>query len=146
MQLFNDKQKVEFIEELEVEAENYAQNTAGKLMFALNAFDQNSYVPKKHKNREFPFEILRGYTDECQIEISIPEGYFFEAKPNNSELKTEFGEYKIEFITINPKTIICKRRLLIKKGLYENNKYESYRKFREAIAKLDNSKTVISKS
>ncbi|MFN3969083.1 DUF3857 domain-containing protein [Flavobacterium sp.] len=146
MQLTNDKNKIEFTEELEMEAESYAQNSAGKLMFALNAFDQNSYVPKKYKTREFPFEVIRGYTDEDEIEISIPEGYIFEAKPNNAELKTEFGEYKIEFVSLNPKTIICKRKLVIKKGFYESAKYESYRKFREAIAKLDNSKTVISKS
>lgn len=146
MQLTNDKNKIEFTEELEVEAESYAQNSAGKLMFALNAFDQNSYVPKKYKTREFPFEVIRGYTDEDEIEISIPEGYVFEAKPNNAELKTEFGEYKMEFISVNPKTIICKRKLIIKKGFYESAKYESYRKFRETIAKLDNSKTVISKS
>ncbi|NNT70620.1 DUF3857 domain-containing protein [Flavobacterium sp. IMCC34852] len=146
MQLVNDKNKIEFTEELEMEAESYAQNSAGKLMFALNAFDQNNYVPKKYKNREFPFEIIRGYTDEDEFEISIPEGYIFEAKPNNAELKTEFGEYKIEFVPVNSKTIICKRKLIIKKGFYESSKYESYRKFRESIAKLDNSKTVISKS
>nr|MBP8157777.1 DUF3857 domain-containing protein [Flavobacterium sp.] len=146
MQLVNDRNKIEFTEELEMEAESYAQNSAGKLMFALNAFDQNNYVPKKYKTREFPFEIIRGYTDEDEIEISIPEGYIFEAKPNNAELKTEFGEYKIEFVSVNPKTIICKRKLVIKKGFYESSKYESYRKFRETIAKLDNSKTVISKS
>jgi transglutaminase-like putative cysteine protease len=144
--LNDNPQKVEFTEELEVEAEGYAQNTGGKLMFVLNAFDQNNYVPKKYKTREFPFEIIRGYTDEDEIEISIPEGYIFEAKPNNAELKTEFGEYKIEFVSVNPKTIICKRKLIIKKGFYESAKYESYRKFKETIAKLDNSKTVISKS
>lgn len=146
IQLVNNKQKVEFTEDLELEAESYAQNSAGKLMFALNAFDQMSYVPKKYKTREFPFEIIRGYTDEDETEISIPEGYIFEAKPNNAELKSEFGEYKMEFVSVNPKTIICKRKLVIKKGFYESSKYESYRKFRETIAKLDNSKTVISKS
>lgn len=144
--LNNNKDKIEFTEDLELEAEGYAQNSGGKLMFALNAFDQSSYVPKKYRTREFPFEMDRGYTNEDEIEITIPEGYIVEAKPNGLEQETEFGYYKIEFNTLSPSKILCKRKLVIKKGVYEKSKYESYRKFRETIAKTDNSKIVITKA
>lgn len=146
IKLDNDKNNIEFIEELELKAEGYAQNLNGKLMFAINAFNQNSYVPKKYKTREFPFEIQRGYTDVDEIEVMLPEGFEIEAKPNDFELDNEFGYYKIEFITNDSKKIIYKRKLVIKKGFYENLKYETYRKFRETIAKNDNSKIVIRKS
>jgi hypothetical protein len=142
----NNPKTIEFIEDLEMEAEGYAQNSAGKLLFALNAFDQSSYVPKKHKTREFSFEMDRGYTDESEIEVSIPDGYVVEAKPNGLEQSTEFGNYKIEFNILSPTKILCKRKLVIKKGLYDKSKYESYRKFREIIAKTDNSKIVITKA
>lgn len=141
----NDKNNVQFTEDLELQAESYAQNTGGKLMFAVNAFDQNSYVPKKYKTREFPFEIERGYSNEDEIEISLPEGFSVEAKPNNNEIINEFGSYKIEFITAENNKIICKRKLTIKKGFFESSKYENYRKFRETIARTDNSKILISK-
>ncbi|MGV9004614.1 DUF3857 domain-containing protein [Flavobacterium sp.] len=141
----NDKTNIQFSEEVEIEADNYAQNTGGKLMFAVNAFNQNSYVPKKYKSRELPFEIDRGYTDKDEISVTIPEGYSIEAKPSNVEITTEFGSYKIEFSTIDNKKMICKRTLIINKGFYENTKFESYRKFRETIAKTDNSKILISK-
>lgn len=142
----NNSKTIEFTEDLEFEAESYAQNTGGKLMFALNAFDQSSYVPKKYRTREFPFQMDRGYTDEDEIEITIPDGFSVEAKPNGTELETEFGYYKIEFNTISPNKIMCKRKLVIKKGFYDKSKYESYRKFRETIAKTDNSKIVITKA
>jgi len=142
----NNPNTIEFTEELELEAAGYAQNSAGKLMFALNAFDQNLYVPKKYRTREFPFETETGYTNEADIEITIPDGFMVEAKPNGVELSTEFGNYKIEFKTVSPNKILCKRNLIIKKGLYESSKYESYRKFRETIAKTDNSKIVITKA
>lgn len=141
----NDKNNVLFTEDLEIQAEGYAQNTGGKLMFALNAFDQNSYVPKKYKTREFPFEIERGYSNEDEIEVTLPEGFSIEAKPNNNEIITEFGSYKIEFITAENNKIICKRKLTIKKGFFESSKYENYRKFRETIARTDNSKILITK-
>lgn len=141
----NDKNNVQFTEDFELQAESYAQNTGGKLMFAVNAFDQNSYVPKKYKTREFPFEIERGYSNEDEIEISLPEGFSIEAKPNDNEITTEFGSYKIEFITAENNKIICKRKLTIKKGFFESSKYENYRKFRETIARTDNSKILITK-
>jgi hypothetical protein len=144
--LNNNPKTIEFTEDLELEADGYAQNSGGKLLFALNAFDQDSYVPKKYRNREFPFEMDRGYTNEGEIEITIPEGYIVEAKPNGTEQDTEFGYYKIEFNTISPNKILCKRKLVIKKGLYDKSKYESYRKFRETVAKSDNSKIVITKA
>ncbi|TGD57407.1 DUF3857 domain-containing protein [Flavobacterium humi] len=143
--LQNDPVTIEFTENLEFKAESYAQNSNGKLMFALNAFNQNSYVPKKYKTREFPFEIQRGYTNEDETEITIPEGFSVEAKPNGMELSTEFGNYKIEFSVTGPSTILCKRKLVIKKGLFDKNNYENYRKFRETIARSDNSKIIIAK-
>ncbi|MEO5776821.1 MAG: transglutaminase family protein [Flavobacterium sp.] len=144
--LNNNPKTIEFTEDLELEAEGYAQITGGKLMFALNAFDQSSYVPKKYRTREFPFQMERGYTNEDEIEITIPDGFIVEAKPNGTEQETEFGSYKIEFNTISPNKILCKRKLVIKKGFYDKSKYENYRKFRETIAKNDNSKVVITKA
>ncbi len=143
--LTDNPQTIEFKEELELEAEGYAQNTGGKFMFALNAFDQNWYVPKKHKSREFPFQIQRGYTDESEVEVVIPEGYMIEAKPDGIQLDTEFGNYKIEFKVLSANKILCSRKLVIKKGTYDKTKYESYRKFRETLAKNDNSKIIITK-
>jgi hypothetical protein len=141
----NNQNTIQFTEELELEAQGYAQNSGGKFLFAVNAFDQSTYVPKKYRAREFPFEIERGYSTEEDIEITLPEGYVLEAKPNGTELETEFGYYKIEFNTISPNKLQCKRKLIIKKGFYDKSKYESYRKFKETIAKTDNSKAVITK-
>lgn len=143
--LNNNQNAIEFTEDLELQAENYAQITGGKLMFALNAFDQNSYVPKKYRTREFPFEIERGFTNEDEIEITIPDGFVVEAKPTGMELNTEFGNYKIEFTILGTNKILCKRKLILKKGLFDKSKYEDYRKFRETISKNDNSKTILTK-
>ncbi len=142
----NNTKTIEFIEEVELTAESYAQNSGGKLLFALNAFDQNNYIPKKQKTREFPFQIDRGYTNEAEIEINLPEGFIIEAKPDGIVLDTEFGNYKIEFQILSPTQVLCKRKLIIKKGFYDKTKYENYRKFRESVAKSDNSKIVITKA
>ncbi len=141
----NDKDKIEFIEKFDIEAENYGQLSNGKIMFPLNAFDQYSYVPKKYKTREFPFEIERGYTYESETEITLPDGYSIEAKPNSTEINNEFGNYKIEFLQTSSSKLICKRKFVLFKGFYEKEKYETFRKFLETIAKTDNSKAIIYK-
>ena len=88
----------------------------------------------------------RGFTNEDEIEITIPDGFVVEAKPNGIEQENEFGYYKIEFSALSTTKILCKRKLVIKKGFYDKSKYENYRKFRETIAKNDNSKIVITKA
>lgn len=142
----NDKDKIEFTEKFVIEADNYGQISNGKIMFPLNAFDQYGYVPKKYKTREFPFEIERGYSYESETEINLPEGYQVEAKPNNSEINNEFGNYKIEFSQTSASKIVCKRKLVLLKGFYEKDKYETFRKFLETVAKTDNSKAIIFKA
>lgn len=143
--LQNNPKAVEFTEDLEIEAQGYAQISGGKLLFALNAFEQSLYVPKKYRTREFPFEIERGYTSEENLEIEIPNGFIVEAKPNGLEIDNEFGYYKIEFNVLGSNKLQCKRKFVTKKGVYDKTKYEAYRKFRETVAKTDNSKIVITK-
>lgn len=143
----NNKETIQFTEDLELQAEAYAQKLGeNKFMFALNAFDQNSYIPKKYRSRQFPFQIERGYTSEDEIEINLPVGFTIEAKPLGVEQTTEFGIYKIDFIQVSPLKILCKRKLVIKRGFYDKSKYEEFRKFNEVIAKNDNSKIVIIKA
>lgn len=141
----NDKEKIEFIEDLDLEAANYANNSNDKLMFVLNAFNQESNIPKKHRVREFPFEIKRGSTEEEVLEISFPTGYDVEAMPNTTEIENEYGYYKIEFLKKDSNLIICKRKYILKQGFYEKEKYESFRKFKETISRTDNSKIILTK-
>lgn len=141
----NDSKLIEFNEEIELNATNYAQNNNGKLIFILNAFDQNLFVPKKYKLRESSFTVLRGFSNKSETEIALPEGYFIEAKPSGIELNSEFGYYKIEFNKLTETKLICKRELILKKGSFDKSNYENYRKFRESIAKNDSSKIIITK-
>lgn len=140
----NDTNTILFNEQIEVSATNYAQINNGKLIFVLNAFDQNVFVPKKYKSRENSFRIIRGFSDQSETEISLPADFKIEAKPQGIELNSEFGYYKIEFNQINDK-LMCKRKLIVKQGLFGKENYEIYRKFRETIAKNDSSKVILTK-
>ena len=138
----NNKQAIEFKEKIDLEAENYASKSGQRLMFALNAFNQYSAVPKRYRTRNSPFEIARGFYDFDDIAIDLPENYSVESIPEPVEFQEKFGHYKTE-IQLNDKKIVYKRSLTINKGFYAKSEYEEYRKFIEKIAKNDNAKLVL---
>lgn len=141
----NNKDDIEFIEDLKITAVNYGSKNNDIILFPINAFNQNSNIPKRYRNRKNPFEISRGYVDEDEFEIVIPDGYVIDAKPNDFEINDKFGNYKTEIVVISSNKIKYKRLLSINKGFFDKTEYDNYRKFREQIAKYDNSKIVIKK-
>lgn len=144
--LDNDKGKTEFTEDLSLGADGYASVANDRIIFPINAFNQYSSVPKRYRTRSNPFEISRGFYDEDEITILLPDGYAIEAKPENVQYKDKFGEYRAEYVMVNPHEIRYKRTLQIDDNLYENGDYENFRNFMEKIAKTDNSKVVLIKN
>ncbi|MCF6141658.1 DUF3857 domain-containing transglutaminase family protein [Flavobacterium sp. K77] len=144
--LQNDKDKIEFIENITLSADNYASNSGGKMMLAINAYNQFSGTIKRIRNRKNPFEIPRGYLDTDEIAIVLPSGFQIEFLPANFELKTKYGDYKTEIIKKDHSNLVYKRTILIKKGIYANSDYDSYRLFMEQIAKNDNAKIILTKN
>jgi len=138
----NNKQAIEFTEKIDLEAENYASKSGQRLMFALNAFNQYSAIPKRYRIRNSPFEIARGFYHFYHSAIDLPENYSVESIPESVEFQEKFGHYKTE-IQLNEKKIVYKRSLTINKGFYAKSEYEEYRKFIEKIAKNDNAKLVL---
>ena len=138
----NDKEIVEFTEQLKLKADGYATLNNGNIIFSPNIFNKNTFVPDRYRNRQFDMEIQRGYLDTDEFEIEIPENYLVEALPENVTDKNKFGEYVVDF-SINENTITYKRKLLIKKGEYSKEDYKLYRDFRRKVSKLDKSIIVL---
>ncbi|MNK01323.1 hypothetical protein D3C87_191200 [compost metagenome] len=142
----NDKDNKELVEDIVLEAEGYCNKNGNKIMFAVNAFNQLSTVPQRYRNRINPFEITYGFFDTDEVTIDFPTGFTLEAKPENITISEKFGEYKTEYIIINPTRILYKRSLLINEGYFDSKEYEGYRMFREKIARNDNAKVVLAKN
>jgi hypothetical protein len=141
----NDKEKISFTENVAISAVNYGSSTNNKMMFVVNAFNPHFKTVRRIRNRKNPFEVPRGYYDVDEIAIALPTGFTIESLPNQFELNTKFGEYKIEIIKKDALNLVYKRSILIKKGLYANTEYEEYRLFMEQISRYDNSKIVLAK-
>jgi hypothetical protein len=141
----NNKETVEFQEYIAIEAVGYASISSGRMMFVLNVFNPSKNVPQRYRTRTNPFEIDRGFYDYDETVITLPAEYSIEATPDNFELKDKFGYYKTEYSIVNESEIKYKRTYQINPGLYDKDEYESFRKFKETIAKIDNAKIVLIK-
>ena len=141
----NDKEKIAFTENAQISADGYGSISGNKILFIVNAFNQYSGNLKKSRNRQNPFEIQRGFIDNDEITIAVPNGFSIEALPDNVDMTTKFGVYKTEIIKKDGYNLIYKRSFLLKKGLYNKEDFEEFRLFIEKVKRNDNSKIVITK-
>jgi hypothetical protein len=145
VKLNNNKDAIEFKEEIAIVAPNFASLNSGRLMFSLNAFNPTKAVPQRYRTRMNPFEIARGFYDYDEIEINLPAEFVIEAKPEATEYKDKFGFYKTEYSIVTQNKLIYKRTYQVNPGYFKKEDYEDFRKFRESVAKMDNAKIVLIK-
>ena len=143
----NNREAVRFTEEIHLEAQGYASTTGELMLFAPNAFNRWNSVPKRYRERQLPLQISRGFLDEDQFVIGLPEGYRVESLPEVRDLETDFGIYHMGLeYDADTHSLTYKRRLLLKENLFPANRYEDYRQFRKMVAASDNALVVLVKS
>lgn len=141
----NERNTIEFTQNIELSATGFAGNNPNKLIFVVNAFNCSNDTPKRYRNRENSFELKRGFYDYDEITITMPSDYLIETIPQKADIISKYGEYQTEIVNNNNNTLTYKRTLFIKSGLYENKDYEEYRLFREQISRNDNAKIILNK-
>lgn len=136
-QFTNNTDEVLFEESVDLQARNYAQFVGQEMLFRLNPLDQNTYVPKRVRNRETEFSIARGYTDRVVSVVQLPEGYSLENIPEPVLLLSKFGSYTSKVKRLEDGKLQYERTFSLKHGKYPAEDYETYRKFRRKVAGHD---------
>ncbi|NER18806.1 DUF3857 domain-containing protein [Spongiivirga citrea] len=130
-------------ETIELSATSFARITDEGIIFQINPFNANTFVPDRYKNRKQPFEIARGYEDTAEYTIALPEGFSLEQAPTPVSLETKYGSYQMTIEKKGENKLSYKRTVLIKKGLYPKEEYNDYRNFRRKVAKNDKLKLLL---
>lgn len=146
MKFTNNKDDIRFTEDITLSASNYGTVSGNKMIFVVDAFNQNNNTVKRIRNRKNPFQIQRGYFDTDEIEINLPKDFSIEFLPENYEIKGKFGEYKTEIIKKENNKLIYKRSMFVNKGKYSNKEYDEYRLFMEQVSRNDNAKIILTKN
>ncbi len=145
IKLSNSSEEIKYIERIKLEAPSYASIAGDDMLFEINPFDANKSVPDRYRNRKQPFEISRGYVDEDEYVITLPENYVVTDLPDPIAVDSKYGSYHTDIEQTADNKLIYKRKLLIRKGEYSKDEYSAYRDFRRTIAKNDNQRIVLTK-
>ena len=145
IKLINNKEKVEFIENLDLSIADYATVKDSSYLFRVNVFNKYSNIPKRYRKREKPLKISRGFYDKDEFVIQLPKGYKTTFLPQPKEIENKFGRYKVQINKINDTSIKYSREFLLKEGIFPKEDYKKYRKFIKKIVKYDNLRLELTK-
>lgn len=139
----NDRDNAIATYNLDFKANNYSKNAGSSIIFrAVPIFSNNIY--KTEENRELPFEIGQSFEDEYEINYTIPNSFKIDEVPNDVNLNSEFGTYKLSFVK-NGSELKVNRKIRVNKGIFPKEKYNEYINFRKKTINNDNSKILITK-
>lgn len=141
----NNRNEISIEETVDIEAEDYISVAGDRWLLAPNMFNRYQNIPKRVRNRQQKIVVSRGFLDDDEFIIQIPENMKVETLLTNVNVITDFGEYEVEITKISEKELKYKRRLLIKSGEFSKNRYGEFRDFFSKITKNDNAKIVLIK-
>lgn len=142
-QFSNNKNEVEFTEDVKVSAKSYGSKTGDRLLLVPNIFNKLTRIPPRYSKRKMPIEIQRGFLDEDEYIFQLQEGLAVEALQAPMNVETKFGTYSAAIEDLGDGKLRYTRRLYMEKGIYPKEDYKAYRDFWIAISKYDNSKIVL---
>lgn len=134
-QFENNKNEILFSENLKVEVQNYIKQYGNDLIFEVNPFNKISFNLSNTKERENPFLVSRGFVDEDVFEFRLGE-MTVESIPENINLKTKFGTYKLNF-QLEENIFIVNRYIKLNKNDYKKSDYSEFVEFVNQIESYD---------
>lgn len=141
--LNNDRNNGQINFDLNFKASNYSKSLGSDIYFRAIPF-LNSDFYLENSDRKLPIEIPFGFTDDYEIEYTIPESYKFSETIAPVKIDSEFGSFSMEFIP-QDKKLLVRRKFMLKKGIFAADKITDYINFRKQTNKIDHTKILITK-
>ena len=145
MTINNDKDNIEFIEDVSFNASSYSKVIGERMLVPLNALNRSKHIPDRYRSRKLPLKIKRGFKDVDLIEIKLPSNYKIESQPENISIENKFGSYKMALEVKDENTLIYNREFIIKDGDFPKEDYNGFRDFYKEVSKKDNTKIALIK-
>lgn len=145
IKLSNDKKKATLTEEITFSAESYATFAGDEMIVPLNTLNRFTQLPNKNKNRIYDIEIDRGFKDQDEVHIVIPNGREVSALPDQVSITGDYGTYNCAVTQVGDNELVYKRSFIFNEGSYSKEDYSAFRKFLKDVVRRDNQKIILSK-
>ena len=120
--------------------QKYAARNNQLFYLEINLFNKSNIIPEV-KNRTLKVYVNRGYTDEDELTYLLPKDFKLEALPKNKQINSAFGSYSAT-ILLEGRTLIYKRKMVLKDGTYPAEQYQEFSTFINDINAADHSRVV----
>jgi transglutaminase-like putative cysteine protease len=127
-----------------IEVDKFATKMGDRFFFPLNVLNKRTAIPRKCKDRKYPFEIDKPYSDFDRIVYILPEGYGVEYLPAPKDLVNEFGEFSYQ-IRQDGNKLIYERKDVHLSGKFPAEKYMDFVNFSKEIVGADGQKVILKK-
>ncbi len=124
--------------------EKFGSKAGSRLIIPINADNAFDDTPPPTEKRNFPIEAGgSGYTQNVETTLNIPDGFTIEALPNEkTEMHSIYGSY-VSSIEKTEKSIIFKRKLVIKPVSQPAEKFNEFRDFYKKMEQADAAKVIL---
>lgn len=142
----NNRQEQKFTEVINFKGEKLTSRVANGLLMPVNFFFVTTHEVPRITNRKLPFEIERGHSYKDTFEFHLPKGYMAESIPEEANIETEFGLYRVRVNAgekEGAKTIEVTREYILYEGVWDADKYLDFRDFIKKIDSLNNQKAIL---
>ncbi len=122
-------------ENLAISIGNIASKTNNRIQIPSSLFNSYGNI-QRNENRQQQIYINRGFTDEDNVEIALPENVSKLMLPMKKEFSCEMGSYSFT-ARIEDDKLITSRILTIKQGTYEPQLYGEFQEFLKSVSQTD---------
>ncbi len=128
---------------MELEIGNLAGTGGKRLFIPVNLLSKWTAIPIQDTLRRFAVQADgRGFSENDNIRISLPEGYQVESQPTATILFSPFGTYALSF-KLEANTLFVTRKLVLNNSIQPKEKATELITFFKSISKADNAKMVL---
>lgn len=125
--------------------EKFAGKSASRLFINPNIIDRiTSYDIPSEKERKFPVYYNNAYIDIDSLIIELPLGHEIEAKPDITDLQSEFCSFSNSYLKEENKLIYV-RKFELKEQQIPTSEYPEFLEMFNFISRIDHSKIVLKK-
>lgn len=139
----NNKDAAELTYDLSFKAKNYTKKLGNDFLFKILPLTESSSFGTVDE-RKMPLSIPFAFQDKYDVEFTLPAGYKITEMPSPVNLKSEFGEYSLNFNVENNKLMVH-RTLTNLKGSFPKEKFKEFAEFIKKISYHDHTKILITK-
>lgn len=132
----NKNQQPVTTENIKLKACDYASVNDGKFYFMINPVNRRTTTPRDVRNRINEVYINDGYTDEDEINYTLPKGYHLDKMPLNINIKQPFGTFTAT-MHLKGDQLTYTRKIQIIDGYYGKDTYPDLVDFYRKVVDAD---------